>query len=429
MRLSDSLRSLARKPALLLGGLVLLALGLRLALVGLTNGAAYDLTSYHIQAQSVFAHHNVYLLTDRYPYPPVWIWLVSLAQWGAIVTGWPLAWFVKVPGILGDCLIVALLWRWAGGRAALFYACNPVSLLITGGHGQFDGLVMALVMAAWAWWSSRRRGVLAWASLALGGAIALKGYPCVFLPALVVRAASHRQRVMVVGLALLPLALSFIVYGTLFGWEPAMISRVFGYSSYPYFGWALYVDVLVHHMWPARFHDVVAALSFAAHAAILLVVGLLSWRQTTWPLERLWLAIILGVYVLAPGLAVQYFLWALPLLAVMDRRRGLVYTTLSFVAMTLFYLTQESGVLPWGANLTEIAPQPLWLSGYVLSNLPWWGMCLWLLRVVLRRSEHVPGAADAGMAVMVGQGAQPPTSAPLPLSVSQQPPLSISGEK
>ena len=413
----------ARKPLFIGASFVFLALALRLAVMLVTSGAAYDFTSYHLQAQSVFEQRNVYLFTDRYPYPPVWIWLVSLAQWAATMTGLPFAWFVKAPGIVGDCFIVALLWRRVGERAALFYACNPVSLLITAGHGQFDGLVMSLAVAAWMIATGKQRRSYYWAALALGGAIALKGYPLLFLPPLVVSANSLRQRLRVLhtmgagpapagetpalrphplrqqrlllgvlsitGLAALPLVVALVVYGGLFGWAPAMFSHVLGYSSYPYFGWALYVDVLLRQFLSmASFIAINALLSLAARTALLIVVGWLIWRGRRWPLERLWLALTLAVYALAPGIAVQYFLWALPLLAIVDRKRGMIYTLLSFLAMVLFYLTQEPGALPWGTALARAVPQSLWLSGYVVMNLPWWLMCLWLLRTVIRDAEQ-----------------------------------------
>lgn len=379
----------ARKPLFIGAGFVFLALALRLAVMLVTSGAAYDFTSYHLQAQSVFEQRNVYLFTDRYPYPPVWIWLVSLAQWAATITGLPFAWFVKTPGIVGDCLVVALLWQRVDERAALFYACNPVSLLITAGHGQFDGLVMALVVAAWAIATGKQRRADYWAALALGGAIALKGYPLLFLPPLVASVNSLRQRLTIIGLAALPLVVALVVYGSLFGWASAMFSRMLGYSSYPYFGWALYVDVFLRQFLSmASFNAINALLSLAARVALLIVVGWLVWRGRRWPLERLGLALILAVYALAPGIAVQYFLWALPLLAIVDRKHGMIYTLLSFLAMVLFYLTQEPGALPWGMALAHSAPQSLWLSGYVVMNLPWWLMCLWLLRTVIRDAEQ-----------------------------------------
>lgn len=60
-------------------GLVGLALCLRLMFLPLTAGLDFDIASYHIQAQSIVNHQNIYVVTNRYPYPPVWIWWTFLA--------------------------------------------------------------------------------------------------------------------------------------------------------------------------------------------------------------------------------------------------------------------------------------------------------------------------------------------------------------
>ena len=261
--------------------LVLLALALRLVVVALTSGDDFDLMSYALQAQSVLTHHNVYTFTGRYPYPPVWIWLVALAQWMAQTTGFSFETLVRLPGIVGDICIVALLQRFKGTKAALFYAVNPVSLLITAGHGQFDGLVMALVVAAWALWGARQRYGTAWAALALGGAIALKGYPVLLLPALLVGAVSNKQRGLLVGLALAPLCVCVVVYCAFFGLETTMVSHVLGsHESPPLFGWAFYINNLPTQGWPgpAIFLLSLLLLLLAVGIRTALLFSRLCWR-------------------------------------------------------------------------------------------------------------------------------------------------------
>lgn len=381
-------------------GLVLLALVVRLAVVLLTTGADFDINSYHIQAQSVLEHRNIYTVTtDRYPYPPVWIWLVALAQWLANTTTMPFVWLVKLPAVLGDCLTVGLLQQRKGSAAALFYALNPVSILITAGHGQFDGLVMALVVVAWALWDRRQRAGLSWAALALGGAIALKGYPILLLPALLIKAPDNRQRVVLTALAATPLLVSMLVYGALFGLEPAMVTHVLGYSSYPYFGWSPYVDVLLHNLWPAGFTTATLWFSILGHVATLLVPVLLAFYRPGWPLERFWLATFLGVYALAPGLAAQYLLWAVPLLALVPLKRALLYSAFAFLTILFFYLNLYPGAIPWGPALASLAPANTWLGYYLLANLVWWLFCLWLWRATLRDARGSPGSEPDPVAV------------------------------
>jgi hypothetical protein len=378
---------------------ILLALALRLVVVALTTGAGYDITSYTIQAQSVLTHHNIYTFTDRYPYPPVWVWLVALAQWIANTTGLSFGGLARLPGIAGDVLIVALLQRAKGSKAALFYAVNPVSILITAGHGQFDGLVMALVVAAWVLWDTRQRRNAAWAALALGGAIALKGYPVLLLPALLVGAAGWKRRVLLTGLALAPLLVCVLVYSAFFGLEPAMISHVLGYQSPPILGWSLYFNNLLPRIWPASFIGglLVLALFLTAvtRAALLLFPVLLAVRKPSWSLESLWLVTFLGFYLLAPGLSPQYLLWALPLLALVDLKKGVFYTAFSTPALVFLYLAEFPEAVPWGLALTAAAPNYIWLLSYWAANLVWWFACLSLLSRLLRAGQGVPGKSSA----------------------------------
>lgn len=375
----------------------MLALVVRLIVASLTTGADYDIISYHIQAQSVLTHHNIYAFTDRYPYPPVWVWLVALAQWIANTTGLPFVWLVRLPGIMGDVLIVTLLQRYKSNKAALFYAMNPVSILITAGHGQFDGLVMSLVVVAWVLWKKRYRGNAAWAALALGGAIALKGYPILLLPALLIGAPSNKQRVTCIGLALTPLLICMVVYTAVFGLEPMMISHVLGYQSPPLFGWSLYVNNLLPLLWP---HSVILLLVLlflwiATRFALLLFPILLAIRKLTWRLEYLWLVTLLSFYILAPGLSPQYLLWILPLLALVDLKKGFLYSSFSLAALLFFYLAYSPGAVPWGTALGQAMPPYIWLLGYWAANLVWWLSCAWLLLATFQLSGKVSALSHA----------------------------------
>jgi hypothetical protein len=389
------------RPASALFILALLALALRLVVVALTNGANFDIESYMIQAQSVLTHHNIYTFTVRYPYPPVWVWVVGLLQWLANTAAISFDRLVRLPGIIGDVCMVALLQRARGNKAALFYAVNPVSLVITAGHGQFDGLVMAFVVATWALWDDPQRRKAAWAALALGGAIALKGYPVLLLPGLLIGAASNKQRVLLVSLACVPLLASILVYSAVFGFEGAMISHVLGYQSPPMFGWSLYVNSLLPHLWPA---DALQALlllalvlSVVARVAVLFLPVTLAIRKPTWPLAIQWLTTLLGFYMLAPGLSPQYLLWVLPLLALVDLKKGLFYTFFSTLALVFVYLQGFPEAIPWGPALSAAAPAYIWTLGYWVTNLAWWLACLWLLSTLLCKGTSLSdGSSQKG---------------------------------
>ncbi len=374
---------------------VLIALLLRLLVASLTSGAGYDITSFHLQAQTVLEHQNVYAVTDRYPYPPLWIWIVALVQWVATLTRIPFVWLVKWPGILGDCLTVGLLRRYKSAAAALFYAVNPVSILITAGHGQFDGLVLALVIASWTLWHAQADQRRAWAALALGGAVALKGYPILLLPALLMGASSKTEQVRLTLWALTPLGVAVLIYTLLFGFEPAMVSHILGYTSFPYFGWAPYVYVLLHNWWLSGYLSLEPWLSWSTRILVLTAPLVLVYTLRKRPLEQLWLATFLAFYALAPGLAAQYLLWVLPLLALVAIDKGWWYSALAFPLLVFFYLNSYPGAVPWGQTLKTLVPADTWLGYYLLVNLIWWLYCLWLFRAILQGGAAFPDK-DAG---------------------------------
>lgn len=375
-----------RKLAASAWGMVSLALGIRLLVLLSTTGVEYDITSYHLQALSVLLHQNVYLFTGRYPYPPVWIWLVTLAQVGANATALPFVWLVKIPGIVGDCLIILLLQRHVSPKAARFYALNPIAILVTAGHGQFDGFVIGLAMLSWVFLRKARNADVNVAALTLGGAIALKGYPVLLFPALLKTIPQQRRRWLATILALLPLVIACLVYSLLFGFVKEMILNVLTHGSPTDFGWSLLTASLLKLFLPARVTQVMDLLGIITRAIIVLLACIFPWRWRWWPVERLWLVTLLSFYILSPGVSVQYLLWVLPLFAVVDRKLGWVFTVFSTLVALLFYLTVFPGAVPGGTLVSSFVPLYVWQTWYLAMDLVWWGICWHIFLTLVRQA-------------------------------------------
>ena len=135
----------------------LLILVLRIAIAAQFRGN-FDSDSYLIVADAVLSGQNVYAVTDRYNYSPFWAYVVA-ALWS--VSAPNLGLFVLLAGLLQVAVDVAtagLLLRLArdrlhfapeeARRAALLFFSNPVSVLISCAHGQFDGLSILFFLAA-----------------------------------------------------------------------------------------------------------------------------------------------------------------------------------------------------------------------------------------------------------------------------------------
>jgi hypothetical protein len=120
------------------------ALLLRL-LLAFTSPGNFDTSSYIEVARILQQGANVYAETARYNYSPLWFNLIHLFAW-ADVAFLPL--IARAFLSLIDMANVALVWKLAGWKAALFYAFSPAVILIVGHQGQFETLSLLPLLLA-----------------------------------------------------------------------------------------------------------------------------------------------------------------------------------------------------------------------------------------------------------------------------------------
>src|SRR5580765_2689219 len=146
--------NMTRRNSALCAALILV---LRLAIAGQYRGN-FDSASYRIAAAAVLSGQNVYAATDRYNYSPAWSYFVA-GLWKLAAPNASL--FILLIGlslIVVDAMTALLLARLASRRlgfpedearrAALLFFSNPISVLLSCAHGQFDSLSILLLLAA-----------------------------------------------------------------------------------------------------------------------------------------------------------------------------------------------------------------------------------------------------------------------------------------
>ena len=126
--------------------LVGLGLGFALRLLATPFGDNFDMQAWRFAAQVSREEWNVYLGTSLYNYGPVWYGILAgLKQLNILLFGdgyLSFRWLVAAVLIGTDALLARLLWRDRGPQAAWILALNPISILITGYHGQFCNLAL-----------------------------------------------------------------------------------------------------------------------------------------------------------------------------------------------------------------------------------------------------------------------------------------------
>ena len=115
------------------------------------RGFNFDMDSWRIVADILNHHGNVYAETYRYNYGPLWFGLLHVFDRVASFTPNPyhfFRYFLVGFLILVDLGVWALLKKQFGYIVAFLFFLNPISIIITGYHNQFDNFAILLALAA-----------------------------------------------------------------------------------------------------------------------------------------------------------------------------------------------------------------------------------------------------------------------------------------
>ncbi len=363
----------------------------RLLLAYFSPGASYDMASFRMQGQAVLDGQNIYAATaGRHPYPPVWMFVPTTALILEERTGWPFAFWVRLPAIGFDLGIGALLWVLsrrrkdppAALRDTMIYVFNPIALLVVS-HGMFDAIPLFFILLAYlsiATLSTKRRAILSALSLGLG--IAIKGFPVLALPAFVLKQKKWQHRVAFGLVSLLPLAvlMPFILAG-----GRTAAGRIFARVGVSDHGYGLLLQTLANAGHPV----LQRGLDLLRNSGSVLVLG--SAALGAWIARRKQLGelIVLSfglTFVVSVGIASQYLLWVLPFLILVDSRRAIVYSGLSTVTLLIYYAIWGPGVIGLRTAVDLEMLNPIRLVAEAL----WWLACLELVWAVIRGKTDAP---------------------------------------
>lgn len=215
--------------------LALLALGVGLRyLVGL-RGHNYDVESYLIVSDIYATGNNVYAFTGRYNYGPIWLHILGLLSWLSFQSADSMQAFLTLLTTLmtlADLGIFYVLRRKVSTRAGLLFFLNPIAIIISGYHRQFDNLALLVGLLAVLCWerAGRQWGKRKLLALGiLGLSLVVKHVLIVFPLWLAFYEKSWRRRALVVALPLAIFFASFLPY-----WSDSnggVLKNVFGHAA------------------------------------------------------------------------------------------------------------------------------------------------------------------------------------------------------
>ncbi len=316
------------------------------------------------------------------------------------------AFLLRLAGIIADVAVVGALLRWRARLgnlpawwALIVFTASPVSLMVSGFHGNVDPVMVALLFLA-TLAAALDRPVLC--GVLFGLAANVKIVPIIVSPVFFFFWLGRANP--------LPGLLRFMIASgsvMLAGWSLPLIvcprdylHNVFGYGStwgvwgVPYFlrftGWDA-VQKIGYTGLSAAQNVIAAVLKFAAIGGIFTVGWL---RRKTKPAE---FAATVGIawivfFICAPGVGVQYMVWPAPFLLLLTARGFAIITAAATAFLFAFYQSASVDARwPWFfANPSKAEMIPIWSAWAMLAWLAFCGTAAALVWQ-RRRAVRPPG--------------------------------------
>jgi hypothetical protein len=368
----------------------LVALVLKLLIAWNTFGTN-DVISFYQFAQSLSQHglEHTYISIIAFNHPPLVAYYLELIYKLSQLhffeqNGITFPFLLRLPAILADFISVLMLLRLVKEISApripiwalLLFALSPVSLMVSGFHGNTDPImVMFLLIAAYA--CTRHNPVCCGIFLALSCQI--KIVPLLCLPVFLFFWLQRRSLRWFV----LPLILTMLTFWSepLFHYPLAYAKNVFGYGSF----WGLWGITywLRQTGWSefsrASFYDLSLTQTLIVSLLKLTIIStviILAWRRRNMVSERALFASLAYTWViffiLSPGIGAQYLVWAAPFILVLSSQFYALFTAGSSIFLFFFYNTISRG-LPWYRGMS---------NGDFKTDWPPWSIWPWAILIV-----------------------------------------------
>jgi len=360
----------------------LFALVVKLCIAALTVGTN-DAESFYNFGRFIWEHGLLaqYRAAPDFNHTPLTGWFCAAAY--GVGRGLGFNWFLRVPGIIADFISVLVLLRRreAAGRppwwALALFALSPVSVMVSGYHGNVDSVLTCLVLLAV---RECDRGRAMACGIWLGLACNVKVIPLLVAPVFFFfwffrgRAREFflpASACILAGWAVPLIALPRIFLGQVLGY-----SSNWGSWGIPYAlrasGLPLFEPLGFAGLTPEQ------GMIMTLLKGGIIVLGLwIAWNRRAMPANALFSTVALvwaEFFVLAPGVGAQYLVWIAPFLLMDSALWYAVVTLASGIFLGVFYQTISHG-WPWYRGISTAELVPAWVAW---SLLPWASLAAFL---------------------------------------------------
>jgi len=260
----------------------------------------------------------------------------------------------------------------------LIYSWSIPPALISSFHGNTDALCTFFLVSSIVAWEIYRK--FTWMLLLLLASINIKIIPLILFPAAALNCKS-KQNFLLGGLIILIGLASFII-GFIIS-PSALFKNIFMYSSAPQ-PWGINFLFLMTGQYNDNGDIFQAFRNYAAILIVLAIIVAASFlqliRKSTY-LESV-LASFLLFFILAPGFAVQYFIYLSPLVLMYSIELGIVYSIIAGLSCLQIYIPFTKTLIPW--ETVHTFPFPL---AAILTNFIIWLLLIYVIYKIFRNSK------------------------------------------
>jgi hypothetical protein len=298
---------------------------------------------------------GLYNADAAFNHPPAMIHVLAAMTWLAKTTGVFFPFWLRLPAIIADAASLRVVWRIFAPRfdeltarwTLLLVAISPVSILVSGFHGNTDPVVMFFVLLS-VWITQDDVGggdKTDWLSgAAFGAAMCVKILPLIVLPVLFFYRPGLRRRFIFLCAAG---AVMVVCWSPYFFRDPGAIFRqVIGYQSiYGHWGltWIAYHVPFFRDEWHDSFQNDGAYVVVAIIVAAAFLLNRLTRRPSLYAQTGATLFFFLAA---ANGFGVQYLAWLVPWTVGLGVIPVTFFTLASSAFLVLVY-NYWSGGPPW----------------------------------------------------------------------------------
>jgi hypothetical protein len=309
-------------------------------------------------------------------------------------TGLPFWGLIKIPSIMADCACAALIYlcflKWGRPertalKAALLFCLNPVSIMVTSVHGQFDPFVIFFCLLAWFFHEFKNsRGDVRLSALFLGIAALAKNYPVILLPLFLLKEEKTKDRLTYAAITAAPTLLFLLPF--MAATPQAVLDNVVNYSSrFGHWGYMLLLNVLYNH---SGIELMASLRNFGgAYGKYPLLICFALYYYLTakkrGPLLDDITSVFLIFYSFTAGFGIQYLAWIVPFAALKNESKFKYYTLFAGLWMLFWYMPCIPGGLY--ALASGAAGEGLfWKAATAFSLLTWAVSVTWLFEKIRR---------------------------------------------